>query len=78
MTHFARIENNIVQQIIVIANPVLQDENGVEQEALGAQFCTDTFGGEWKQTSYNGSFRGQYAGVGMIYDPVADEFKSAE
>ena len=74
MAHFARLENNIVTQVIVINNEVLKDENGVEQESIGAQFCADTFGGEWKQTSYNANFRGKYAGTGMIYDPVKDEF----
>jgi hypothetical protein len=74
MAHFAKLENNIVREVIVVNNEVLLDENGVEQEALGAQFCTDTFGGEWKQTSYNGNFRGMYAGSGMIYDPVNDVF----
>jgi hypothetical protein len=74
MAHFARLENNIVREVIVVNNEVLLDENGVEQEALGAQFCADTFGGEWKQTSYNGNFRGMYAGSGMIYDPVEDVF----
>jgi hypothetical protein len=76
MAHFARLENNIVREVIVVNNEVLLDENGVEQEALGAQFCADTFGGEWKQTSYNGNFRGVYAGSGMTYDPVNDVFTS--
>lgn len=76
MAHFARLENNNVCEVIVISNDVLKDANGIEQEALGAKFCHDTFGGEWKQTSYNGNFRGRYAGVGMIYDPVNDVFTS--
>ena len=74
MAHFARLENNIVREVIVVNNDVLLDENNVEQEALGAQFCTNTFGGEWKQTSYNANFRGKYAGSGDIYDPVNDVF----
>lgn len=74
MAHFARLEDNIVREVIVINNEVLLDENGVEQESIGAQFCADTFGGTWVQTSYNGNFRGQYAGAGMVYDPVADVF----
>lgn len=61
MAHFARIENGIVKQVIVIANPVLLDENGQEQESIGAAFCHDTFGGEWVQTSYNANFRGKFA-----------------
>jgi hypothetical protein len=78
MAHFAKIEDGFVHQVIVINNEVLLDENGVEQESIGAQFCADTFGGEWKQTSYNSNFRGKYASPGMIYDPVLDEFKYPE
>jgi hypothetical protein len=74
MAHFAKLENGIVRQVIVINNEVLKDENGIEQESIGAQFCADTFGGEWKQTSYNATFRGRFAGPGMIYDAQLDEF----
>jgi hypothetical protein len=75
MAHFARInENNIVEQVIVVANEVLLDENGIEQEAIGAQFCADTFGGTWIQTSYNGNFRKGFAYVGVPYDPILDTF----
>jgi len=68
MAHFAKIQNNTVTQVIVINNEVLLDANGVEQESIGAQFCTDTFGGTWVQTSYNGKIRGKYAGTGDIWD----------
>lgn len=78
MAHFAKIEDGIVRQVIVVNNEVLLDSEGVEQEALGTAFCEELFGGTWIQTSYNGNFRGTYAGVGMIYDPVADEFKAPE
>lgn len=78
MAHFAKIEDGIVRQVIVVNNEVLLDSEGVEQEALGTAFCEELFGGTWIQTSYNGNFRGTYAGVGMIYDPVADEFKTPE
>jgi len=78
MAHFAEIQDGVVRQVIVVNNEVLLDENGVEQEFIGAQFCADTFGGEWKQTSYNANFRGKYAGSGDIYDPVLDVFTSAQ
>jgi hypothetical protein len=78
MAHFARIEDSIVREVIVVNNEVLKDENGVEQESIGANFCTDTFGGTWVQTSYNGTFRGRYAALGMIYDPELDEFRSPQ
>lgn len=74
MAHFAKIENQMVETVIVIANEILLDEDGVEQESIGVQFCHDTFGGNWIQTSYNGNFRSRYAGVGMKYDPIQDEF----
>jgi len=68
MAHFAKIEDGIVREVIVVNNEVLQDELGVEQEALGAAFCQDLFGGEWVQTSYNSNFKGKYAGTGDIWD----------
>jgi hypothetical protein len=74
MAHFAKINGNVVTQVIVVHNNELLDENGVESEARGVEFCKNLFGGEWKQTSYNGTIRGTYAGIGYTYDPVADEF----
>ena len=75
MAHFAKInENNIVEQVIVVANEVLLDDDGIEQEAIGAQFCADTFGGNWIQTSYNNNFRKGFAFVGVAYDPILDTF----
>ncbi len=45
----------------------------------GETWCINFFkGGIWKQTSYNNNFRKQYAGIGMIYDPVKDKFLSQQ
>ena len=75
MSHFAELdENNVVLRVIVVNNTELLDANGVEQEVLGQAFCTNLFGGNWKQTSYNGNIRKRYAGVGFTYDPTLDEF----
>jgi hypothetical protein len=65
-----------VLQVIVVNNNELLDENGNESEAVGIAFCESLFGTEtfWKQTSYNSNFRGVYAGIGFVYDPVADVF----
>lgn len=77
MAHFAQIdENNVVQQVIVVHNNELLDENGIEQESKGIQFCQSLFGGNWVQTSYNASFRKNYAGQGYTYDSVRDAFIS--
>ena len=68
MAHFAKIENGTVAQIVVVNNEVILDENGIEQEEIGKQFCADLFGGEWVQTSFNAAFRGKFAGLGMTWD----------
>lgn len=79
MAHFAKInENNFVEQVIVVNNEILIDEDGVEQETLGIQFCEELIGGRWIQTSYNSKFRGMYAAPGMFYDEATDEFKYPE
>ena len=75
MAHFAEIdENNVVLRVIVVHNNDTHDVDGVEDEALGQAFCTNLLGGNWKQTSYNGNFRGRYAGIGYTYDAQLDEF----
>ena len=75
MAHFAEIGlDNEVMQVIVVHNNELLDENGVEQESKGADFCRSLFGGVWKQTSYNGNFRKNFAGTGFTYDSERDAF----
>ena len=71
MAHFARIENGVISNVIVIANEVLLDENGQEQESIGAAFCKDLLGGEWVQTSYNGTFRDKFATNGDTWNGVS-------
>jgi hypothetical protein len=76
MAHFAQLdENNIVTQVIVVANEELL-LNGVENETKGIMFCKSLLGDDtrWVQTSYNGNIRKNYAGIGYTYDPVADHF----
>jgi restriction endonuclease Mrr len=75
MAHFARIdENNVVTQVVVVANKDTADANGVEKEHIGAAFLEKLFGGVWKQTSYNGNIRKNYAGIGYTYDADIDAF----
>jgi hypothetical protein len=44
-----------------------------QKNGQAGPFMTAT-GGTWKQTSYNGTMRGRFAGVGYTYDPVLDVF----
>jgi len=74
MAHFTQIENNLVTQVIVVDNNDILDEQGNESEELGIQFCQDLLGGTWKQTSYNGNIRKNYAGIGYTYDETKDAF----
>jgi hypothetical protein len=69
MSHFAKVENRIVTQVIV-----------AEQDVIN----TGIFGHGWVQTSYNTQggkhllggtpLRGNYAGIGYVYDDVNDVF----
>lgn len=76
MAHFAKLDlNNIVTEVLVVNNDVLIKADGTESELKGKQFLNNLFGlATWKQTSYNGSFRKQYAGVGHTYDSTKDKF----
>jgi len=75
MAHFAQLdENNVVTQVIVVANSDTADAFGVEKEHIGAAFCERLFGGTWKQTSYNGNKRKNYAGIGFTYREDIDAF----
>jgi len=75
MAHFAQLnEENLVTQVIVVANQDTADQDGVENEAVGIAFCTNLLGGKWVQTSYNANIRKNYAGVGYKYDATLDAF----
>jgi len=88
MASFAKIDlNGKVIQVVSVANQVLHDSNGVEQEEIGIQFLKNLFNEQdavWKQTSYNTMnnihnlggtpFRKNYAGIGYTYDSQRDAF----
>jgi hypothetical protein len=61
MSHFAKLNNNIVTEVIV-----------AEQDFINSGVVGDSF--LWVQTSYNNNFRKQYAGVGYTYDKANDVF----
>ena len=77
MAYFAKLgTGNIVEKVISINNAVITDANGVEQEQLGNDFINKLYNTRdvWKQTSYNGNIRKNYAGVGYSYDQTRDVF----
>ena len=83
MAHFAELNSsNKVLQVIVISNEDV-DANGGDESAEAETFVATIvpfipFGGAWKQTSYSGSFRKQYAGIGFSYDATKDKFISPQ
>ena len=75
MAHFALMENGCVNRVIVVSNDDCGGGNFPASEAAGQAFIASLgLAGEWLQTSYNGNFRGTYAGIGYIYDPSTDTF----
>jgi hypothetical protein len=78
MAHFALVdETNTVRQVITVSNDDCGGGDFPASESAGQAFIASLgLAGEWKQTSYNGNFRGKYAGIGDTYDAVNDEFVS--
>lgn len=77
MAHFAKLdENNVVLEVHCVHNNELLDDNGIEQEQKGIDFLINWSGGYalWKQTSYNGNVRKNYAGIGYTYREDIDAF----
>ncbi|CAB4157283.1 hypothetical protein UFOVP691_15 [uncultured Caudovirales phage] len=75
MAHFAKVENNIVGEVIVVANSDCGGGEFPESEPIGQAFIASLgLAGEWLQTSYHANFRGAYAGIGYTYDAELDEF----
>ena len=70
-TGFTSDTHQVVERVVVVGNDVVPSDMHVD----GETWCVNFFkGGTWKQTSYNSNFRKQYAGIGMVYDPVKDKF----
>ena len=76
MAHFAKIGlNSKVISVHSVHDNELKDANDVEDENLGIEFLTNLHGWAiWKQTSYDGSIRKNFAGIGYTYDEDRDAF----
>lgn len=66
MAHWAEIDENNVVLRVTVGNNDEPDE--------GYQWLIDNLGGTWVQTSYNRTFRKNYAGKGFTYDADRDAF----
>ena len=71
MAHFAKLgTGSIVERIEDVSNDVATTEQA------GIEFLKSLYGNDtvWKQTSYNGNIRKNYAGIGFKYDESRDAF----
>ena len=67
MAYVAEMKNKIVQQVLAMpdnCDPV--------------EFATELFGGTWLETSFNGTIRKNFAGIGYTYDSARDAFVPPE
>jgi len=66
MAHFAKIEDGLVTEVLVVDN---------QHETYGEQYLNELgLTGTWVQTSYNANFGGKFAGIGDTYDSNKKEF----
>jgi hypothetical protein len=71
MAHFAKlIVGNIVEKVEVVSNDIATTEQA------GIDFLNNLYNTRdvWKQTSYNGNIRKNFAGIGFKYDQTRDAF----
>ena len=68
MSHWAELDqdNNVVRVLVGDNNDPAGDE--------GYSWLIDNLGGTWVKTSYNGTIRKNFAGIGMTYDADRDAF----
>lgn len=80
MAYFAELDDSgTVVQVIAVSNDDAPDPATTNSEPLGQAFIAALgLPGEWRQTSYNNSFRKQYCGPGFTYDADADVFVSPQ
>tara|TARA_R110000796_G_scaffold103062_2_gene212158 strand:- start:63 stop:551 length:489 start_codon:yes stop_codon:yes gene_type:complete len=94
MAHFAELKlkqdptgftNNmlqVVERVVVVGNDTSINGGFLKDNDMHVDaetWCNNFFkGGTWKQTSYNGTFRKQYAGEGHIYHVESDKFISPQ
>jgi len=77
MAFFAKLdEKNVVLGVFGVNDQELNNLSFPDNDPLGIAFLTEWSGGytNWKQTSYNASFRKNYAGIGFTYSAELDAF----
>jgi hypothetical protein len=82
MAHFAKLdENNVVVEVRAVGNDIPTSNGPLGENDMhpdGETYCSQTFGGIWKQTSYHNNFRNKFAGIGNIYNEDLDIFTCSQ
>jgi hypothetical protein len=65
VSHWAELDSTNTVIRVLVGDNNEPDEGKATMESLG---------GTWVQTSYNGTIRYNYAGIGYTYDPIDDAF----
>ena len=69
MANFAKINGDLVTEVIVIANSDCDDLTFPESEPVGQAYIASLgIEGFWLQTSYTGTYRGVFAGIGYTWN----------
>jgi hypothetical protein len=79
MAYFAELDQNmVILRVVVVNNDTIDNLPFPESEPIGIAFCQSLFGDDtiWKQTSFNASFRKNFACTSKSYDPYLDAFVS--
>jgi hypothetical protein len=66
MSYFAELDENNIVINVVVGDDALPEE--------GLHWITENLGGKWVRTSYTGSIRKNFAGIGFSYDEGRDAF----
>lgn len=70
MAHYAYIDDNNIVVTVIVGKDETELIDGMDTETYYAQGTPYRV----KRTSYNGTIRKQYAGIGFTYDSINDVF----
>ena len=77
MPHFAKIsDSNVVEKVEVFSQEDIDANGGDYSSSAETWVSSYKGGGTWKQTSYNAKARGEFAGVGFLWEPTKEKFYS--
>ena len=78
MAYFAKLENNIVTEVIAISDDIcgMPTLAFPDTDSAGRAYIANglKFAGTWAETSIDANFRGCYAGIEYSFDPLLGQY----